>query len=94
MITSSEVFDRCLEDNNYPAVLQINSLVDKDFKAAYEEYQAAITEWEVVNEKQIKSKDDYYDYALDVAYLEMQRKYVSYLEKQILHSRYHGLYKI
>lgn len=94
MITQSEVFDRCLEDNNYPAVLQVNSLVDKDLKVAYEEYQTAITEWEVVNEKQTKSKDGYYDYALDVAYLEMQRKYVTYLEKNILHSRYHGFYKI
>ena len=92
MITYSEVFDRAMEDNNYPAVMQIDYLVDKDLDAAFEEYQAAITVWESVNAKQVNSTDGYYDYALDVAYLEMQRKYVTYLEKQILHSRYRGLY--
>lgn len=93
-MTYTAIFNRCMDDNNYPALMQIDSLVEKDVDAAFEDYQAAITNWEIVNAKQLKSNDGYYDYALDVAYLEMQRKYVAYLEKHMLHSCYHEFYKI
>lgn len=93
MVTHEELFNRALAENDYAAVMQIEDAVEKDLDAALAEYQQAIAAWEIASDKLNSEKSARYDYEYDLAYLEMQKKYIAYLEKNMLNSAFHGYYQ-
>ena len=92
MITHEEMFNRAMAENDYGAVMTIEDAVEQDLDASEEEYQKAVEAWQLANAKYNAENSNRYDYAYDLAYIEMQRKYVAFLEKHMIYSAFHGWY--
>lgn len=93
MITYAEVFDRAMEDNDYPALMSVETACEKDLDDSLNQYNQAIKTWEDVSEDARNNSAAGCSYEQDKAYLDMTRKYAIYLEKHILYSRFRGFYK-
>jgi len=93
MITHADLFNRALAENDYAAVMAVEDAIEKDLDAANAEYQKAVEVWELASEKLRAENSARYDFDYDLAYIEMQKKYVAYLEKSMLNSAFHGFYQ-
>lgn len=91
MITHAELFNRVAESYDFGALWTIEAQIEKDLDAALEDYQQAVTALEVASDKLNRSAE--YDFEYDLAYINVQKKYLAYLEKHMLHSAFHGYYK-
>lgn len=93
MIKHVDVMNRCLSDNDYPALMAVETACDKDVDAALDEYNQAVDVYGIESEKARSNGTAGLNYAADKAYIEMCRKYVAYLEKSMLNSQFRGYYK-
>lgn len=81
MVTYDEVFNRCMDDNDYPAIMTVESLCSKDLEVsdneyltAYEVYKNAKAEYETEKSKGNLSKKNW-------AQVTMLRAKINYLVK-------------
>lgn len=81
-MTYEAIFNRCMDDNNYPAFMTIQSAMDKDLKKSQEEMAA------------IRKAQNYYDvdcikyYELEI---EMYKRLIEFNEKIIAVKKFNSV---
>lgn len=91
MVTHAELFNRAAESYDFAAIWTIEAQIEQDLDTALAEYQKAIEVWELASAKHRANCG--YDFEYDLAYIDMQKKYVAYLEKHMIHDAFYGYYK-